>query len=283
MKIYDCFTFYNEFDLLELRLRETSDLVDHFVIVEANTTFQNRPKDLLLKQNWDRFSPWHDKMRLITVDDMPGGDPWANERHQRDAIMRGLEDADARDIIMISDVDELLHRNTINYMRNNEHEIYAFRMPLFNFKFNYMRVTPGEYDVWAMATRRRHLGSQFTPNSLRGQRFTLNGLAYQHNQDGVAIVEHGGWHFGYLGDNDYLKDKAASFSHQEINTPEFVDNIDVETSIANRQHWGNFGSERYAIVEANDYFPASIKNYPEFILDNPEVSAYNILPPFPYQ
>ena len=47
MKIYDCFTFYNEFDLLELRLRETSDLVDYFVVVEANTTFQNQPKELL--------------------------------------------------------------------------------------------------------------------------------------------------------------------------------------------------------------------------------------------
>ena len=67
MKIYDCFTFYNEFELLELRLRETSDLVDHFVIVEANTTFQNQPKELLLKQNWARFN---DKEKEMIVEMM---------------------------------------------------------------------------------------------------------------------------------------------------------------------------------------------------------------------
>ena len=44
IKIYDCFTFYNEFDLLELRLTELYNYVDYFVIVEADTTFTNRPK-----------------------------------------------------------------------------------------------------------------------------------------------------------------------------------------------------------------------------------------------
>ena len=283
MKIYDCFTFYNELDLLELRLTELSDVVDRFVIVEATTTFTNRLKPLLYKENQNRYAQWADKIEHIVVETEKDPNPWANETRQRDSILRGIWDASDDDIIIVSDVDEIPRPAAVAWMRDCAAEFFGFRMSLSNFKFNYVRTAPGEYDVWAMATRRRHLGSQFTPNSLRGQRFTLNGLAYQHNQDGVAIVEHGGWHFGYLGDNDYLKDKAASFSHQEINTPEFVDNIDVETSIANRQHWGNFGSERYAIVEADDYFPASIKNYPEFVLDNPEVSAYNILPPFPYQ
>ena len=48
MKIYDCFTFCNEFDLLELRLRELYDHVDYFVLVEANKTFQNKDKDIIV-------------------------------------------------------------------------------------------------------------------------------------------------------------------------------------------------------------------------------------------
>jgi len=84
MKIYDCFTFYNEFELLELRLAELYDYVDHFVIVEANTTFQNKPKDMLYYDNRQRFAQWEDKIIYYPVTDMPtGSDTWARERHQR--------------------------------------------------------------------------------------------------------------------------------------------------------------------------------------------------------
>ncbi len=44
VKVYDCFTFYNEFELLELRLRALWDVVDYFVLVEADRTHTNKPK-----------------------------------------------------------------------------------------------------------------------------------------------------------------------------------------------------------------------------------------------
>ena len=111
MKLYDCFTFYNELDLLELRLAELYDTVDHFVIVESNQTFTNRPKPFLFEENRERYARWLDKIIHIKVEDMPGSDnPWDNETHQRNSIMRGLADADANDIVFISDVDEVLRR-----------------------------------------------------------------------------------------------------------------------------------------------------------------------------
>ena len=281
MKIYDCFTFYNEFELLELRLRETSDLVDHFVIVEANTTFQNQPKDLLLKQNWARFSQWHDKMRLVTVEDMPGGDPWANERHQRDAIMRGLADADARDIVIIGDVDELLHRNTINYMRDNEHEIYAFRMPLFNFKFNYMLVTQDVYQVWPAAIRYAALD---TPENFRRERHALNSFPANFRSPELALIEHAGWHFTYFGNEDFARNKLASFAHAESNRPEILNQLDIEDSINNGVGIIRTNTDyRFAAVEVDNYFPTTIveniDQYRDRIIES-DVSVWNYLPKF---
>jgi beta-1,4-mannosyl-glycoprotein beta-1,4-N-acetylglucosaminyltransferase len=107
-KIYDCFSFYNEVDLLEIRLEELYDHVDHFVISEAGTTHSGKPKDFILLDNWERFKPWADKIIHVKVDDMPGvidGNCWHNERHQRNCLERGLVDATDDDILLVGDVD----------------------------------------------------------------------------------------------------------------------------------------------------------------------------------
>ena len=97
-KIYDCFTFFNEYDLLDIRLEEHYDHVDHFVIVESNKSFQNKDKEFNLEKNWDRYSKYHDKIIYIKVEDMPGGEnPWVREAFQRNAIERGIVDAAAND------------------------------------------------------------------------------------------------------------------------------------------------------------------------------------------
>lgn len=276
MKIFDCFTFYNELDLLEIRLEELYDTVDHFVIVESNQTFTNRPKPFLFEENKSRYAKYMDKIIHIKVEDMPGStNPWDNEQHQRNAIARGIVDAELDDIIIISDCDEVLRSEAVKTIRDSKYKLFAFRMPLFNFKFNYMRVRPGEYDFWAMAASKSHL-IKFPADAIRNQRHNVN-------TEYFTIIDHGGWHFGYLGNNDYLRDKAQSFSHQEVNSPEFLAAIDIDKSIAERKEWDRNQNNQYQIVELNDYFPNSLLNYPQFILDKPEANAYNLLPPFPYK
>jgi hypothetical protein len=138
MKIYDCSLFRNELDLLELRLNELYNHVDHFVVVESTHTFQGDPKELVLKNNWERFAKWHDKIIHVVVDDMPNdGNAWSNDFHQRNAIARGLVDADDEDLVIICDGDEILRPEIIDDMRSNPRNVYGFRTPYFNFKFNY--------------------------------------------------------------------------------------------------------------------------------------------------
>lgn len=281
MKIFDCFTFYNEFDLLELRLRELYDHVDHFIIVEGNRTFQNQPKPLHYIENQERYAQWADKIRHVAVVDMPDGDnAWVREEYQRNAIKLGIGDAKDDDIIIVSDCDEIIRPYAITRMRNSNANVFGLRMPLYNFKFNYMRTTPGQYDVWAMAARKALMNS-ITPNELRAFRFSMNGMGYQETTNGNEVIEHAGWHFGYLGDKEYLIDKAKSFSHTEVNTPEFLEQIDIEASIRDRKEWNRNQPNKYEIVQLDDYFPKSVKDYPEFVLPDATVKSTAFLPPYP--
>ena len=207
------------------------------------------------------------------------GNAWDNETHQRNAIMRGLTDAAADDIVIVSDADEIPRPEAIDQMRGSDNVIFALRMPLFNFKFNYMRRDPGEYDPWAMAAR-KSVFDEITPDTLRGMRFNFNGVPYNFANNGCEIIEHAGWHFSYLGNRDYLVNKAQSFSHTEVNRPDFIAQIDIEASIRERKEWDRTSANSYEIVEIDNYFPDTIKDsrYQMFVLDNPAATVRDILP-----
>jgi beta-1,4-mannosyl-glycoprotein beta-1,4-N-acetylglucosaminyltransferase len=68
MKIIDCFTFYNELKLLEYRLNILYNIVDYFIIVEANQTHQGKSKKLYYNENKNRFEKFQDKIIHIVVD-----------------------------------------------------------------------------------------------------------------------------------------------------------------------------------------------------------------------
>lgn len=287
MKIYDCFTFYNELDLLELRLEELYSTVDGFVIVESNQTFTNRPKPWNFENNVQRFGKYLDKIRYVKVQDMPGSaDPWDNEHYQRNSILRGIKTADPDDIIIVSDADEIPRAAAVETLRDSEQVIFALRMPIYNFKFNYMKLNPDRYSVWGMAAR-RSVFEDLLPNSLRDMRFSFFDSPYGMINNGCEVVEHGGWHFSFLGDNKYLIDKAQSFSHQEVNTPEFIEQIDVDKSILNRMHWGNFGDDRFEIVALDKYFPKYLLDnpdkYQQYLLPNSNIQAQDLLPTYSYK
>lgn len=111
MKIYDCFMYLNEFELLELRLNELWDIVDHFVLVESPTSHTGILKPLYFEEKKESFAPYMDKI-IHVIHELPhpreiSGGARAVERHQRDGALEGISDADPDDIIMISDVDEI--------------------------------------------------------------------------------------------------------------------------------------------------------------------------------
>ncbi|WP_187429623.1 hypothetical protein ROLI_024650 [Roseobacter fucihabitans] len=119
MKIFDCFVFHDELDLLEIRLSEMSADVDFFVIAEAALTFTGQSKPSHLKDNWGRFEKWHSQMIHVFVTSFPETrERWTLEKYQRDQLVRGLEKAEEDDIVLISDVDEIISAKTLTRIRS---------------------------------------------------------------------------------------------------------------------------------------------------------------------
>jgi hypothetical protein len=293
MKIFDCFMFYNEFDILELRLRELYDHVDVFVIVESDCSHTCNKKSYKLEQHLlARYAQWQDKIRYVKHTSPASPDPWINENAQRNDIQQGIHDADDEDIIIVSDVDEIIRASSVDYIRQtNQALIYGFHMPLFNFKFNYIRIDPGPYDIWAMAAR-YHWVKQFSPQMLRNQRANLTKLPFKVkcqrksktypeifvlDTQNVYVMEHGGWHFSYLGDNDWLHEKAMNNCHQEDITPEFINQLDMNKSIAEKKSWNRDWPYVYEIVNLTDYFPKSCQDYPQFCLPDSGIDPMQLL------
>ena len=148
-----------------------------------------------------------------------------------------------------------------------------------------MKVNPDLYAIWGMAGRRSFF-NDIKPDAFRQLRFQFMHKPYQFKNEGCEVIEHGGWHFGYMGDKAWLLDKAVSFAHTEVNTPEFLAQIDPEASIAQKTSWQQHSTDVYEIVELDSYFPKTILNnrnkYNQYILDNPVTKALDLLPTYPY-
>ena len=120
MKIIDCFTFYNELELLDYRLNILKNVVDHFIIVESTLTHVGKPKKMYFDP--ERYSDLN--IIYVVVDDFPYNEntidiskeqQWKNEKHQRNCIERGLKKLKLNpdDFILISDLDEIPDPRTL--------------------------------------------------------------------------------------------------------------------------------------------------------------------------
>lgn len=277
MRVFDCFTFYNEFDLLELRLEELWNTVDIFVIAEANSTHQNNLKPFFLKENWKRFEKYSSKIRHVMIEDMPmSPDTWVNERFQRKCIQRGLYDLFPDDIVITSDCDEIPRASVIEYIKSDEaHTRHMLYTTLYCFKFNYLMIKPTGVHANIMVTR----GSVYT-NPQQEREYVFPWIP---KPQGLTKINHGGWHFSYFGETEFAVNKIKNFAHAETNKPEILNKINVSEMIKNKVGLLWFeGQERFEYVKVNDYFPeAIIKNvdkYKDMVIPNAEKTVYEFYP-----
>ena len=134
MKIYDCFSYWDEDLLLDLRLNVLNNFIDYFVIVEGNKTWQNNFKKLRFDIN--KFSKFKDKIIYIPVEDMPDGDnPYIRENFQRNCISRGLKNANEEDLIIISDLEEIPNPEVLAKFKKNM-KYAVFKQFHFYYKIN---------------------------------------------------------------------------------------------------------------------------------------------------
>lgn len=202
-KVYDCFLFFNEYDLLKLRLNELKDVVDKFVLVEANTTFTGQPKPYYFNEKKAEFAEYKDKIIHIMLDRVPQtGNPWDAEYYQRDALYRGLTNCSDDDIVMISDVDEIPNPEAVkNYNPVNGISMFKQRMSFYYFNC----VSNASWWNAKIGTWREMKKDK--PSAIR-----LN--------NALPEISDGGWHFTGLGGVSAIQNKLAAFSHRELNVEE---------------------------------------------------------------
>ncbi len=256
-QVFDCFTFFNELELLEVRLEELNPVVDWFVLVEAARTFSNKPKPLYFRENKRRFGKFLHKILPVSLAFMPQkASTWSLEAFQRDGITLGLTHCQTSDFVMIGDVDEIPRARSVREFVASGWEKAVFSMPTYYYKFNCKNVE-GEVEQPLTVVMRRSLLS--TPQEARGRRFAL------------PSIPDAGWHFSYLGDERRIQQKIEAFSHQEFNVPEFTDREKLKGRVEGARDVFDRPGYRWEYVPLDDSFPG-------FVRDNQERFGHLIQP-----
>lgn len=265
MKVFDCFKFFNELELLELRLMELNEIVDHFVLVEANKTHTGIPKKYIFEDNKNKFTNYLHKIIHIKIDDMPHyskNNIWGAENFQRNCIMRGLVDrANPGDKIIVSDIDEIPNTDTIKTNLNNQNWV-TFRQKLYYYYVNCEQNC--HWDGTIMANYGTFNSPQHLRNVARG------GFNAQNN---------GGWHYSFMGGPERVRLKVESIaeSHYIIDDVGSVDDIKNKME-SQKDLWNR--TEDYAqkkIVDISDNKPKMLdeflKKYPHFFFKKETVNG----------
>ena len=278
IKVYDCFTFFNEFELLELRLDLWDSVVDYFVLVEANKTHKNDNKEFYFEKNKNRFQKYLNKIIHIKVNDMPDyntNNEWILEKYQRNCIIRGLQNISPEDIILISDIDEIPDPNVLRLLSSGKSNVVFWtrdrlfqnifqiiRFPESILKNHGMRLldrTPLalEQTLFYYFVNCRSKGKWNGTVITKARNFSTP-QALRHGRNKFPRIKNSGWHFSYLGGvnqiliklNSIVESKANAYSADYIKNC-MVNGLDI---------YGRKGKEfEYEFIDINEILPEQVK------------------------
>lgn len=259
-RVFDCFMYNGEADVVDIRLNELSSVVDLFVVVESTMTFSGLKRTKMFDETDPRYAPFRDRIRHIMVDDMPEtDDPWVREAWQRDAITRGITDARTDDLIIISDADEIPRRSTVAFMRDNpQHPIYALGLRLSFFYLDYCNTKGPVVGTLINNAVRKKVLYDLRPEQIR--------TGVRTGAVSAVIIQNAGWHFSYLMDNEGIRRKINNFSHQEYNYAEFLHGVNVEDCVRSRKDL--FGDNRNIWSIVPDGLPQHVLDHPSKFQDH---------------
>ena len=283
--VFDCIPFFNEIDILKMRLNILSPYVDKFIIEEATITFSGEKKELCFEKNRDKFREFLDKIIYIVVDDTPM-DVTTHERdyYQKNRLIEGLRDAGAGegDIIIFGDVDEIPAPEAIKKLLKDFDKTKVYHFAQRNFygflnmedvSGNLLSITgdfPGIPDG-----ERKWLGTKATSlqNIPAEGIVRLRDLIKVTDERSVRI-DNGGWHFSYMGGEHEtnpvkrigVKVKAAA--HQEYNDREILAET-MDRLVLGQDIFGR--DARFKRVEIDG-------SYPEYIRKNLSEYDYLVMP-----
>ena len=270
-KIIDCFTFYNELELLYYRLTILNDYVDYFILVEANHTHAGNKKILYYEKNKFLFKRFENKIIHIIVDlphiypdiNYSKNEQWVNENFQRNSINQGIKELELnkQDLIIISDLDEIINPEILLKLKNDVIEIKEGGFSLLQDMY-YYNLNTKHTDIWRLdkiVTYDKYLTT--TPQEIR-------------TSADLPSLENGGWHLSYFGNTDFIKNKLKEFAHQEYNNSYYTDEKNIEEKINNKKDLFNrhYVPVKYISVNENNNLPPLYNKYLLNYIENNNLS-----------
>lgn len=224
-KIIDTLMFFNEVDVLKLRLSVLYDKVDKFLIVEANNTHLGENKDYIFEKNQELFSKYADKIiyKKISLKEAPG---WPRENENRYVIASFLNELDLSDddIILCSDCDEIPNLNRENIIEANKHPYCYFNQLYF---IHYINMWSGKSVTGTVSCKYgvlKMLNSKYTNVALQ---------VLRNSKDYGIIIEDGGWHYSYCGGSKTASEKSRAIAEGKTSgndrTKDHYDNLIKQT------------------------------------------------------
>lgn len=268
--VYDCIPFFNELDILKLRLHIMDPFVDRFVIEEATVTFSGEPKELCFEKNREMFREFLPKIEYIVVEDSPReATTHERDKFQKNRLIQGLSEAAEHDLIIVSDVDEIPNPTELQKIIDSfdPDKIYHLAQRMFYCFLNMEEVSgkllsiTGEFPGTA---KKKWLGSKIFSKKNIPETGIIDIREIKPEDERSVRIDNGGWHFGYMGGNGE-KDvsrrigvKVQAAAHQEYS------NRDTLAEAADRLILGQdmFGREaEFVRVEIDESFPAYLREH----------------------
>lgn len=227
MKVIDCFMFYNEIDVLKIRLHELYNVVDCIILVEATTTHTGKPKPLYYLENKNSFEKYNDKIIHIVTnfeENYSFGEhiktntvDWYRENYQRECIQNGLNQLNLLDddIIIVTDIDEIPNKKIIQNIKECQFKIENNIIKNISMNLYYYNIELTTHRIWLHAKMFNYF--TYKNNKL------LTSIRLGSGNGKYETIENGGWHLTYFGDENFIKNKVESFAESTEYTTEGKD------------------------------------------------------------
>lgn len=252
MKIFDCFMYFDEEVVLDVRLNTLDKYVDYFVIVESSFTHKGDNKNLMFNHN--KFEKFKNKIIYLVYDKQPKGIEVVNENDsegeksrkyilnavlrengQRNFIQNGLNKAEDNDIILISDVDEIPNLSEVNF-NNISEKIIMFHQDMFYYKFD-LKI-PNLLWTGTKGCRKKYL---LDPQWLRNVKdrkyfpFRIDILFSEKKYSSIKFISNGGWHFSNIKTAEEIEYKLKSYLHHREFDEQSLSVEEIQNIIENKK------------------------------------------------
>ena len=230
MKVFDCFMYFDEENVLDLRLNILDKYVDYFVIVESVFTHKGDKRKLHFDSK--RYEKFKNKIIYLTYDKEPKNilkisdkdskdekskkyifNAIYRENGQRNFIINGLKKTNDEDIILISDVDEIPNLENIDLNKITQ-KIILFKQDMFYYKFNLN--LPGLIWTGTKACRKKYLISPQWLRNVKDKKFPIyriDTLFSKSKYINIKFIDNGGWHFTNIKTAAEIEHKLKSYLH----------------------------------------------------------------------